>query len=114
MTHLQKGFQIAPTADLSSTNMTLVMTQKNVSRFQMAKFLKSVEDGKPIDGLPFVQTLNTEGFVLRPDPRSGRWRGWTDWTRVHGICIDGEMEEIDNGAEIWVKPLEEERQVFAV
>ena len=106
MTHLQKGFQIAPTANLSEKDLTLISTQ-NVSRLQMAKFLKSVEDGKPVDDsteFGFVQSLKTEGFVLRPEPKSGRWRGWFDWTRVHDVCIDGEMEEIENGAEIWVRP----------
>jgi diacylglycerol kinase family enzyme len=101
MTFLERGFKIAPDADFSTDQMNLITTG-NISRSEMYTFLMdAAADGKHTK-LNYVRNQKALGFRLKPlsqSARQGQGR-----KKVHDICIDGEMVEVDDGCEIAVDP----------
>ncbi|KND03613.1 uncharacterized protein SPPG_01089 [Spizellomyces punctatus DAOM BR117] len=110
MSSLEPGFQIAPHAHPSTSNIDLVLAP-SLNRSQLLHFLQSTP------AIPeYIRYIKTRGFKLAPSQSSGRRTSWVPKAGklVHDICIDGEMVELENGQAVWVKILDERAQLFNV
>jgi diacylglycerol kinase family enzyme len=114
MNALEKGFDIAPLADISDASIDMILA-RDLSRAQIIDLLSGALNKGSHILKPTCDYLKAADFVLVPDKNSAS-RSWGEWLRnakyYHDICVDGEMIKVEDGLALWVKLLDQNRQVF--
>ncbi|KAJ3043162.1 hypothetical protein HDV00_005778 [Rhizophlyctis rosea] len=111
---LEPGFKIAPHAHPSQPTLDLVLCT-SPDRSHVIEMLTKAGQGGAHASLPFVHYVRTKGWTLLPSTAAGRSKqglvervvGGKD-ERVHDLCVDGEMVQVEDGGAVWVRTVEGE------
>ncbi|KAJ3279467.1 hypothetical protein HDU76_009499 [Blyttiomyces sp. JEL0837] len=111
MSHLERGFRIAPFATPTNRQTDLILANKSMTSQQVGNMLNLAAKGLGrhllMDG---VGNLKVRRFVLVPKSAAGSSSSWASWFGGSGggadVCVDGEMVKVQEGYAVWVRDLE--------